>query len=84
MYVLSNCVNTDRTFEMYGMIRMSVPFTPPSPKFIPIEEVARRHPTLGYQVYFASENSTPEIVANVGHFRYSALIIIDMQSWLHY
>ena len=49
---------------------MSVPYIPPSPLYIPVEELVKRMPNLGYQVYFASEESTPEIEARVRSFQY--------------
>lgn len=56
---------------------MSVPYTPPSREYIYIEEVAKRAPNLGYQVYFASPKSSLEILVNVGghvNFIVSSLI----------
>jgi len=50
------------------LARMSVPYTPPLPVYIPLEELARRIPNLGYQVYLASEESTSEIEAQVRPF----------------
>lgn len=50
---------------MSMLIRLSVPYTPPSPAYLPVEEVARLAPNLGYQVYFSSQRSTKDIEANV-------------------
>lgn len=44
---------------------MSVPYTPPSRVYLPVEELAQRAPNLGYQVYFANPKSSSEIIANV-------------------
>ncbi|KAL0950245.1 hypothetical protein HGRIS_010229 [Hohenbuehelia grisea] len=46
----------------------SVPYTPPSKQYIPIQEVASRAPDFGYQVYFASQESTQTIDANLRRF----------------
>ena len=54
--------------------RMSVPYTPPSRQFVPVEMVAKHAPNLGYQVYFANEKSTGDILNNV-----SALIVLEAQ-----
>lgn len=45
---------------------MSAPYKPPSREFIPLEEVVKRVPNLGYQLYFASSKSNLEILAHVG------------------
>ena len=42
-----------------------MPYTPPSRQYLPLEEVARRALNLGYQVYFASQRSSLEILAHV-------------------
>lgn len=44
---------------------MSVPYIPPSPEYLPVEEVVQRAPNLGYQVYFANPKSSSDIDANV-------------------
>jgi soluble epoxide hydrolase / lipid-phosphate phosphatase len=44
---------------------MSLPYTPPSPVYIPVQEMATRAPNLGYQVYLNDARSTAEIEANV-------------------
>jgi len=46
---------------------MSVPYTPPSRQFVPVEMVAKHAPNLGYQVYFANEKSTGDILNNVSN-----------------
>ncbi|KII94869.1 hypothetical protein PLICRDRAFT_98013 [Plicaturopsis crispa FD-325 SS-3] len=54
--------------RLLALIMMSVPFTPPAPVYIPIEEVAERVPNLAYQVYFADPSSTREIEENLDVF----------------
>jgi soluble epoxide hydrolase/lipid-phosphate phosphatase len=51
--------------NQYNILRLAIPYVPPSSQHIPVEEVARKYPSFGYQVYFASEASTSEIEANV-------------------
>jgi len=46
----------------------SYPYTPPSREFVPLEEVVRRAPNLGYQLYFASSKSNLEILAHLKKF----------------
>ena len=53
------------TVILLDVYRLSIPFTPPMPVYVPVEEMARRVPSLGYQVYFADEASTPEIEKDV-------------------
>lgn len=48
-----------------ALVALSIPYYPPPPQYIPIDEAAKRMPTIGYQVYFADERSTAEIDANV-------------------
>jgi soluble epoxide hydrolase/lipid-phosphate phosphatase len=47
------------------MLRLAIPYVPPTPQYTPVEEVARKYPSYGYHVYFASEASATEIEANV-------------------
>ncbi|KAG6856776.1 hypothetical protein H0H87_000744 [Tephrocybe sp. NHM501043] len=47
--------------RLISLIMISVPYTPPSRTFLPIEEVAKLAPNLGYQVDFANSLSTPRI-----------------------
>jgi len=51
-----------------ALVMMSVPYTPPSHEFMPLEELVRRAPNLGYQLYFASPKSNLEILANLKKF----------------
>ncbi|KAF8897771.1 epoxide hydrolase [Infundibulicybe gibba] len=54
--------------RLLALIMMSVPYTPPSKVYYPIQEVARRAPNLGYQVYFADKRSTAEIEQHLTQF----------------
>ncbi|KIM46450.1 hypothetical protein M413DRAFT_441542 [Hebeloma cylindrosporum] len=54
--------------RLLALVMMSVPYTPPSRQYIPVEEVARRAPNLGYQVYFAAPRSSSEILAHLNKF----------------
>ncbi|KAF8969334.1 epoxide hydrolase [Flammula alnicola] len=54
--------------RLLALVIMSVPYSPPSREYIPVEEVARRAPNLGYQVYFASPKSNLEILAYLKKF----------------
>ncbi|KAK2466015.1 hypothetical protein APHAL10511_001656 [Amanita phalloides] len=54
--------------RILALVMMSVPFTPPSPAFMSVQEMADRAPHLGYQVYFADQRSTAEIEANLERF----------------
>lgn len=54
--------------------RLSVPYTPPSPTYIPVDSMAKIVKDLAYQVYFADPQSTDEIENNVRSlFRVSSL-----------
>ncbi|KAF9057886.1 epoxide hydrolase [Panaeolus papilionaceus] len=54
--------------RILALVMLSVPYTPPSPVYLPIEEVAKKAPNLGYQVYFASPKSTLEVQAHLKKF----------------
>ncbi|KAJ7591513.1 Alpha/Beta hydrolase protein [Mycena floridula] len=54
--------------RLQALIMISVPYTPPSREYFPVQEVARRIPDLQYQVYFASQRSTKEIEGNLRQF----------------
>jgi len=47
------------------MIRLSVPFTPPTKKYYSLEDVVKKVPNYEYQLYFANPESTKEIEAKV-------------------
>lgn len=49
-------------------VRLSIPFTPPSPEYVPVKEIARRLPQLTYQVYFANPKSTDDLDVHVRNF----------------
>ncbi|KXN92348.1 Bifunctional epoxide hydrolase 2 [Leucoagaricus sp. SymC.cos] len=51
--------------RLVALAMLSVAYTPPSPVYLSIKEVATKAPNLGYQVYFASQRSTTDIEANV-------------------
>ncbi|KAF7432683.1 hypothetical protein PC9H_004625 [Pleurotus ostreatus] len=54
--------------RLTALVIISVPYTPPSRTYIPVEEVAARVPNLGYQVYFSRQESTKDIESNLGKF----------------
>jgi len=54
--------------RVLALVMMSVPYTPPSREFIPLEEVVKRAPNLAYQLYLASPKSTLEILAYLKKF----------------
>ncbi|KAF4575333.1 hypothetical protein EYR36_006692 [Pleurotus pulmonarius] len=54
--------------RLTALVIISVPYTPPSRTYIPVEEVAARVPNLGYQVYFSQQESTKHIESNLGKF----------------
>ncbi|KAF9006646.1 epoxide hydrolase [Cyathus striatus] len=54
--------------RLLALVILSVPYTPPSPHYMPIEKVAQVAPNLGYQVYFASQESTNDISKNLKTF----------------
>lgn len=45
--------------------RLSVPYTPPTPKYMSLEDVVRHYGDFSYQLYLANEKSTAEIESNV-------------------
>ncbi|KDQ64432.1 hypothetical protein JAAARDRAFT_52384 [Jaapia argillacea MUCL 33604] len=54
--------------RLMALVLLSIPYTPPAPMYFPIEEVAKRLPNMGYQVYFADERSTKEVEDNLSTF----------------
>jgi soluble epoxide hydrolase/lipid-phosphate phosphatase len=54
--------------RLLALVLLSLPYFPPSTQYRPVEEVAQIYPSYGYQVYFASEQSTAEIEANLALF----------------
>ncbi|GAB1519876.1 hypothetical protein RhiTH_002947 [Rhizoctonia solani] len=51
-----------------AVIALSVPFYPPAPEYIPMDEMIRRVPKFGYQKYLADPKSAVEIHQNVPVF----------------
>ncbi|KAG6861576.1 hypothetical protein C0995_014872 [Termitomyces sp. Mi166 len=47
--------------RLLSLIMLSVPYTPPSQMYMPIEEVVKLAPNLAYQAYFADPASTSPI-----------------------
>ncbi|KAH8823185.1 alpha/beta-hydrolase [Flagelloscypha sp. PMI_526] len=47
---------------------LSVPFTPPSKQYIPLEIIATAVPSFGYQVFLANENSTALVESHLDEF----------------
>ncbi|KAF8076693.1 epoxide hydrolase [Lyophyllum atratum] len=54
--------------RLFALIMLSVPYTPPSPKYISIEDVGKLAPNLGYQADFANPTTTSEIETNLPRF----------------
>ncbi|CEL62395.1 Bifunctional epoxide hydrolase 2 OS=Sus scrofa GN=EPHX2 PE=2 SV=1 [Rhizoctonia solani AG-1 IB] len=50
-----------------GAIAFCVPFFPPSPQYIPLEELSKQSPNMEYQVFFASPESTELLDAHVSN-----------------
>ena len=40
---------------------MSVPFIPPPKEYMPLEEMVKRFPNWGYQLYFKEKSTNAEI-----------------------
>ncbi|TFK25957.1 alpha/beta-hydrolase [Coprinopsis marcescibilis] len=54
--------------RLLGLIMLSVPYTPPSKQYLPLTEVVKRAPNLGYQLYFEQLRSSEEILSHLGKF----------------
>ncbi|KAF9464835.1 Alpha/Beta hydrolase protein [Collybia nuda] len=54
--------------RLLALVMLSVPYTPPSRVYLPVDEVARLAPNLGYQVFFSNKESTRYIEENLGQF----------------
>ncbi|RDB19886.1 Bifunctional epoxide hydrolase 2 [Hypsizygus marmoreus] len=54
--------------RLLALVIMSVPYTPPSRIYIPVEDVAKLAPNLGYQADFANPATTTDIEANLERF----------------
>jgi pimeloyl-ACP methyl ester carboxylesterase len=50
---------------IFIMIRLSVPFTPPTKEYLSLQDLVKKVPNLAYQLYFANPKLTEEIEANV-------------------
>ncbi|KZT42976.1 epoxide hydrolase [Sistotremastrum suecicum HHB10207 ss-3] len=53
--------------RILAMVNLAIPFYPPLPVLVSVNEMARRYPTLGYQTYFEQHQSTEEIESKVSH-----------------
>ncbi|KAH0840275.1 Alpha/Beta hydrolase protein [Lanmaoa asiatica] len=54
--------------RLLALATLSIPYTPPSTRYMSVHELAQCYPSFGYQVYFASEESTTEIEAHLPLF----------------
>jgi len=54
--------------RLLALVILSVPYTPPSPKYIPIKQVAKIAPNLSYQAYFEEQRATKEIESTLNAF----------------
>jgi len=54
--------------RLLALVMLSVPFTPPAPRYLPLPDIAKLSPNLGYQLYFADEKSEREIESNIHTF----------------
>ncbi|KAG2013208.1 hypothetical protein CC2G_010143 [Coprinopsis cinerea AmutBmut pab1-1] len=54
--------------RLHALIMLSVPYTPPSQEYLPLTEVVKRAPNLGYQLYFSEKRSSQEILAHLPKF----------------
>ncbi|KAG7097338.1 hypothetical protein E1B28_004695 [Marasmius oreades] len=54
--------------RLLALIILSVPYTPPSPVYTPVEDVAKRAPDLAYMMFFNDKRSTLIIESNLDTF----------------
>ncbi|KAG1877447.1 Alpha/Beta hydrolase protein [Suillus subluteus] len=54
--------------RLIALVMLSIPYVPPREQHMSVEEMARKYPSYGYQVFFASESSTSEIEENLAPF----------------
>lgn len=47
------------------MIRLSVPFLPPTKQYRSLQDIVKKTPNYAYQLYFANPELTKEIESNV-------------------
>jgi pimeloyl-ACP methyl ester carboxylesterase len=52
-------------YTVIEVARMSIPYTPPARVYMPLEKIVEQIPNFGYQLYFASKESTSEIETQV-------------------
>ncbi|EGO27719.1 hypothetical protein SERLADRAFT_435482 [Serpula lacrymans var. lacrymans S7.9] len=53
--------------RLLALVMMSVPYTPPSLNYMPVEGVVSRYQDFGYQAYFATHSSTADIDPKVSY-----------------
>ncbi|KAG1805674.1 Alpha/Beta hydrolase protein [Suillus subaureus] len=58
----------DQIHHRRDVPRLSIPYVPPKEQHMSVEEMARKYPSYGYQMYFASESSTSEVEENLVPF----------------
>jgi len=66
--------------RILALAMLSIPYTPPSPKFIPLEALVQHLPNLGYQIYLASSKSVSDVQAHLKKFL-SLVFATDMTSF---
>ncbi|THV08242.1 epoxide hydrolase [Dendrothele bispora CBS 962.96] len=54
--------------RLHALVILSVPYTPPTPQYMPVEKVAKLAPDLAYQAYFASAQSSKDLDAHLLQF----------------
>ncbi|TFY76437.1 hypothetical protein EWM64_g7576 [Hericium alpestre] len=54
--------------RLLALAILAIPYTPRAAEYIPLEEVVKKVPNYGYQLYLSDPNSTVEIEANLSHF----------------
>jgi hypothetical protein len=74
-------------FTISRIIRLSIPFSPPTKRYNSLEDVVRRVPNYAYQLYFANPESTKEIGANVwktvfGRSMHMLIVRIQLEKFL--
>ncbi|KAF8499980.1 alpha/beta-hydrolase [Gautieria morchelliformis] len=54
--------------RIHALVALSIPFTPPRPDYLTLEQIVERLPIFGYQLYFNDPSSTKEIENNEFHY----------------
>ncbi|KAF8555382.1 alpha/beta-hydrolase [Imleria badia] len=54
--------------RLLALVLLSIPYTPPSTHHMSVQKLVQRYPSFGYQLYFASEQSTAEIEVHLPLF----------------